>query len=94
MLCCPSEFSLDTHMSNPGIAGMIRVSELANFGLLRTQGTLDRIEENMENRREKMYKKWKLKAIKTKTEWKVVVAIFSERLDGIFLLGLSEIPLC
>lgn len=56
------------HMSNPGIAGMIRVTELTNFGLLRTQGTLDRIEENMENRREKMYKKWKLKAIKTKTE--------------------------
>lgn len=56
------------HMSNPGIAGMIRVTALTNFGLLRTQGTLDRIEENMENRREKMHKKWKLKAIKTKTE--------------------------
>lgn len=52
-------------MSNPGIAGMITGTESANSGLLRTQGTLDRIEEKMENRREKMHKKWKLKAIKT-----------------------------
>lgn len=52
----------------PCVANVLRGTESVYSGLLRTLGTLDRTEENVENRREKMYKKWKLKAIKTNTE--------------------------
>lgn len=51
MLCCPREFSLYMHMSGPGVAIVIGGTDLVHSGLLGTLGTLERIEENMENRR-------------------------------------------